>query len=92
ILGFVQQKYPHVLQAASSTSALTPKLSIHTVRRFVRRELNWVVRAGTKASQKLATNWELDCDKAFFRLVHTVFQEKIHPTLIVNVDQTGVVL
>jgi hypothetical protein len=89
ILGFVQEKYPQLLRSEGGQS---PKVSLHTVRRFVRRELNWVVRAGTKASQKLAADWQLQCEKTFFRLVYAVANHKIHPSLIVNCDQTGVVL
>jgi hypothetical protein len=95
ILGFIKQQYPHLLRQANHDALQgpwTPQLSIHTVRRFLHRELKWVVRAGTKAAQKLPKDWEIQCEKTFFRLVYTIAKERVHQSLLVNADQTGVIL
>jgi hypothetical protein len=95
ILAFIKQQYPNLLGQANhevSPGLWTPQLSIHTVRRFLHRELKWVVRAGTKAAQKLPKEWEMQCEKAFFRLVYTIAKEGVHQSLLVNADQTGVIL
>ncbi|RPA71453.1 hypothetical protein BJ508DRAFT_198713, partial [Ascobolus immersus RN42] len=51
--------------------------------------LNWRVRCETQAGHKLPLNWEDQCERAFFRIVYTVAHEKIHPSLLINLDQTG---
>jgi hypothetical protein len=91
ILAFIKQQYPNLLGQANP-GHWTPQLSIHTVRRFLHRELKWVVRAGTKAAQKLPKDWEIQCEKTFFRLVYTIAKEGVHQSLLVNADQTGVIL
>ncbi|KAF8187080.1 hypothetical protein K438DRAFT_1596050, partial [Mycena galopus ATCC 62051] len=45
----------------------------------------------TSAPQKLPGNWEDLCEKAFFRMAHTIKEHNIPPSLIVNLDQMGIV-
>ena len=69
-----------------------PIFSIATTRRFLSEQLKWSSRKRTKDEQKTPKNWEVSCEKTFFRFVYTVRKENIHITLILNIDQTGVVL
>lgn len=62
------------------------------MRRFLFPELNWVVRSSTNASEKLPLTWKTKCEKTFFRFVYAITKENIHESLIINVDQTGVIL
>lgn len=61
-------------------------MSLSTVRHLLYKELNWVIRAGTKTGQKLALTWEADCEKCFFRISYTVAQEGVHESMIINID------
>ena len=69
-----------------------PVFSIATTRRFLSEQMGWSSRKGTKDGQKTPRDWELACEKTFFRFVYTVRKENIHSNLIVNIDQTGVIL
>jgi hypothetical protein len=91
ILGFIAQRCPTLLDSMPHRDD-APVFSIWITRRFLKRELNWVVRSGTKAAQKLSSSWITDCEKTFFRLSFTILNENIHPLMVVNADQTGVIL
>lgn len=93
IIEFIAANYPDsplLLQMTEET--YTPVLSLSTVRSFLRRKLNWSVRRPTRAAQKLPENWTSLCEKNFFRIVFAVFKERIQESLIINADQTGIVL
>jgi len=94
LLGIIQSKCPQILSQPRNLkhSQDSPVLSIWTVRDFLRRELNWTVRCSTKAGQKLPVNWEELCEKTFFRFVTTILKEDIHQSLLINLDQTGIIL
>ncbi|KAF8247653.1 hypothetical protein K440DRAFT_550548 [Wilcoxina mikolae CBS 423.85] len=66
--------------------------SIWTTRQFLKRELNLVVCAGTKAAQKLSITWVSYCEKSFFRLIYSVITNEVHEFQVVNIDQTGMIL
>lgn len=51
LLGLITVQHPNLLQRIIGQHN-TPQFSISMVRRFLYRELNWVVRAGTHAGQK----------------------------------------
>lgn len=69
-----------------------PIFSIATTRRFLSEQFGWSSRKGTQDGQKTPDNWEILCEKTVFRFVYTVRKENIHMTLIVNIDQTGVLI
>jgi len=94
LLGIIQSKCPQILFQPRNPkhSQDTPVLSIWKVRDFLRRELNWTVRWSTKAGQKLPVSWEELCEKTFFQFVTTILKEDIHQSLLINLDQTGIIL
>ncbi|KAG0124720.1 hypothetical protein HOY82DRAFT_493849 [Tuber indicum] len=65
---------------------------ISFTKRFLYEKLNWSFRANTKSSQKLPKDREQKCYETFVRLGFLIYTEQIHQTLIVNYDQTGIVL
>lgn len=60
-------------------------------RKFLRGTMQWSERKATKAAQKLPSDWEDVCERAFLRRAHVIKEEDIPVHLIVNSDQTGVV-
>lgn len=93
IMAYMTVRQPTLFLVQPSVDVdLAILLSIHTVRRFLSRELNWVVRCGTKAAQKVSGSWEEDCLKTFYRLMLLIVKHEVHPSLVVNPDQTGVLL
>jgi DDE superfamily endonuclease len=68
------------------------KCSDSWVRKFVFRELKWVLRKPTKASQKVPADAINQITNSFFRHVLTFRDAPIrHPAFQVNMDQTQVV-
>ncbi|EIW85804.1 hypothetical protein CONPUDRAFT_47610, partial [Coniophora puteana RWD-64-598 SS2] len=63
------------------------------VRKFVYEKLKWVVRSSTRAAQKTPDNAEEQIFELFLRLV-SWFRDTVtrHPSLLVNFDQTQVVM
>lgn len=95
LFGLIRARAPHLLLPSISPTGLAidpPIITVYTIRRFLRTTLNWRVRVATQASQKLPSDWEVQCDKAFFRLVYTVGNEKVHQSLLINLDQTGMIV
>lgn len=84
MLGYIEREAPHVFADGKV------KLSIQTVRNFLRKELKWTVRSSTKAGHKLPDDWEVQCKKTFHRMVNAIQNEDIHPSLVINFDQTGI--
>jgi len=91
IPGFIAQRCPTLLDSMPHGDD-APVFSIWITCRFLKRELNWVVHFGTKAAQKHSSSWITDCEKTFFRLSFTILNENIPPSIVVNADQTGVIL
>jgi hypothetical protein len=94
LLGIIQSKCPQILSQPRNPkhSQDSPVLSLWTVRDFLTRELNWTVCCSTKAGQKLPVNWEELCEKTFFLFITTILKEDIHQSLLINLDQTGIIL
>lgn len=94
ILGLIEAASPDLLgdRANYRPKGQVPIFSIATTRRFLSKQLGWSSRKGSKDGQKTPDDWEILCEKTFFRFVYTVRKENIHITLIVKIDQTGVVL
>ncbi|KAJ7062655.1 hypothetical protein C8F01DRAFT_947638, partial [Mycena amicta] len=53
--------------------------------------LDWSIRKGTKAAQKLPKDWEDQCYNAFLRRAYTIKEHKIPDAMVINSDQTGVI-
>lgn len=94
ILGYIRTECPEVLGDGTDCrpKGKAPIFSLTTTRRFLYDHLGWSSRRGTKDGQKTPSNWEELCLETFFRFLYTVLKENIHQTLIVNMDQTGVIL
>ncbi len=94
ILGFIVAEASELLggKVVYQPKRHAPIFSLATTRRFLQIELNWTSRRGTKDGQKTPDNAEEICKETFFRFVYTVRREGINKYLIVNVDQTGVLL
>lgn len=86
ILGIIEAINPTILRQPHN--GYIPLLSLSSVRRYGNTELNWSFRAATKPSQKIPDNWEDLCEMTFFRLVYTIATSDIHPSLVINADQT----
>ncbi|OSD06981.1 hypothetical protein PYCCODRAFT_1359876 [Trametes coccinea BRFM310] len=83
----ILHKAPELLRPES-----TFKLSASWVKRFVRDVLNWSSRKSTQTARKVPQNGADLCELAFLRLVFAIRFHRIKPSMIVNADQTGVLL
>lgn len=96
ILGYIQAECPELIEEEASTSlrprGKAPIFSLTTTKRFLYDHLNWSSRRATKDGQKTPLDWEDLCLATFFRFFYTVMKENIHPSMIINMDQTGVIL
>lgn len=61
------------------------------LRRFLHEQLHWSERRATRDGRKLPKDWEEQCQKAFFRLVHDVKEYDVPSELIINSDQTNMI-
>jgi hypothetical protein len=61
------------------------------VRKFLREEMKWSFRRSTRAGKKVPDGVTYILNDAFLRLVHTISEEGVTITLIVNTDQTLVI-
>ncbi|KAG8938021.1 hypothetical protein FRC00_001924 [Tulasnella sp. 408] len=62
------------------------------VRRFIRKRLCWSFRRATKAAQATPQNAAEVTKRAFLRMTCTIQDEQIPADLVINADQTQVVL
>ena len=62
------------------------------VRKFIKRSLNWSIRASTCAGRKFPSNSDDILQKAMLRIAYVIKHEDIPSGLIANSDQTQVVL
>lgn len=94
ILGYIQAESPELLGEGTTCRprGKTPIFSLTTTRRFLYDHLNWSSCRATKDGQKTPLDWENLCLATFFRFLYTVLKENIHQCMIINMDQTRVVL
>lgn len=71
ILGLIQAASPDLLgdRASYRPKGQAPTFSIATTSRFLSEQLGWSSRKETKDGQKTPKDWEISCEKAFFRFV-----------------------
>jgi hypothetical protein len=63
------------------------------VRKFLKRQMNFVPRTSTRAAQKVPANAAEVLWQSFLRLVYACWKRKVmHPQLRINFDQTQVVV
>jgi len=68
----------------------TLKLSQQYLSFWVRKQLKWRWRARTTAASKLPLTWEEDGVLMAKRIAAHMEMYSVHPSLVVNLDQTGV--
>ena len=81
-----------VLQAAQPTLLLTNVLSQSFISRWAREQLDWRWRARTTAASKLPVDWETQGVLMAKRIAAHMEMHSVHPSLVINLDQTGVKL
>ena len=54
--------------------------------------MGWSLRHGTCAAAKLPDNAVEQCERTLFCLVHLINLYDIPPGLVINMDQTGVII
>lgn len=92
ILGLIQAEAPKLLGDGAVYQTKGLAYSLATTRRFSQIELNKISRKVTKDRQKTPDDSEEICKETFFRFIYTVRSGGISKYLIMNVDQTGVIL
>ncbi|KAK7043426.1 hypothetical protein R3P38DRAFT_3440427 [Favolaschia claudopus] len=85
ILAIIQKKQPDLLKKGF-------KCSESYVSGFLESVTDWSLRHGTRAAAQVPDNVNEVCEQAFFRIVHLATFYDIPPQLIINMDQTGVML
>ncbi|KAF8990756.1 hypothetical protein BDQ17DRAFT_1176465, partial [Cyathus striatus] len=92
IIGQLQHLAPTIFKVPSSDGSLFV-CSDNFVNKFLHRSLGWTLRKSTRAGRKIPNNADEVLRKAFLRMVHIIKVYDIpSPALIVNGDQTQVVL
>jgi hypothetical protein len=66
------------------------KLSQQFISKWAREQLDWRWRARTTAASKLPVDWEAQGVLMAKRIAANMEMHTVHPSLVVNVDQTGV--
>lgn len=83
--GFIISKDRSVLKEYSETIDVNKEWA-----RYFLEQLNYIKRKGTKAARKLPVDYLAVKETYLNRILATVKEFKIHPSMIVNWDQTGV--
>lgn len=78
-----------VLHAAQPMLLLRHRLSQQFISNWARQQLDWRWRARTTAASKLPADWEAQGVLMAKRIAATMEMHSVHPSLIVNLDQTG---
>lgn len=81
-----------VLQATHPALLQQHKLSQQFISRWAREQLDWRWRARTTAASKLPGDWETQGVLMAKRIAAHMEMHSVHPSLIINLDQTGVKL
>jgi len=81
-----------ILQEANPSLLLQHKLSQPFISRWARQQLDWRWRARTTAASKLPTDWEAQGVLMAKRIAALMEMHSVHPSLVINPDQTGVKL
>jgi hypothetical protein len=84
ILAVLTKKKPDLLDGF--------KCSARYVSDFLESVMDWTVRKGMQAAAKVPTDAPVVCERALYRLVHLITFYNIPPSLVINMDQTGIIL
>jgi hypothetical protein len=81
-----------ILQEANPSLLLRHKLSQPFISGWARQQLDWRWRARTTAASKLPADWESQGVLMAKRIAALMEMHSVHPSLVINADQTGVKL
>jgi len=81
-----------VLQEANPALLLRYQLSQPFISRWAQQQLDWRWRARTTAASKLPADWEAQGVLMAKRIAAAMEMHDVHPSLVINLDQTGVKL
>jgi hypothetical protein len=81
-----------VLQASNPSLLRQHQLSQTFVSTWARSQLKWRWRARTTAASKLPADWEEQGVRMAKRIAAHMEMHTVHPSLVINLDQTGVKL
>jgi len=84
MLAVLQESNPSLLQQHT--------LSQPFISGWARQQLDWRWRARTTAASKLPADWEAQGVLMAKRIAATMEMHDVHPSLVINLDQTGVKL
>jgi DDE superfamily endonuclease len=91
IIGQLHHAIPEIFETVSKDGSRF-RCSESWVRKFLSMKLNWTMRSGTRAAQKLPANVDEVCREQFLRLALTLRDGVIdHPAFLVNIDQTNII-
>ena len=79
-----------VVQERAPALLLEYKISLSFVSRWLHSYLGWSSRVQTGAASKLPADWRQQGIDMAMRIAFNMQVHKVHPSLIVNMDQTGV--
>ncbi len=91
LIAHLQHFVPEIFTTPSRDGSYF-KCSEIFVRKFVKRALGWSIRRSTRAGQKIPKDADQILRKASLRIAYVVKHEDIPSALIVNSDQTQVIL
>ena len=79
-----------VMETAAPALLAEYQLSQSFCSRWARKRLLWTWRSGTTAASKLPVDWEAQGIKMAQRIAAAMELHAVHPSLVINLDQTGV--
>ena len=91
MIAHLQHRAPQIFKEPSPDGTLFRCLE-KFVLKFLHRALGWNMRQSTQAGRKIPANADEVLQKAFLRIAWVVKDEQIPSALVVNSDQTQVVL
>ena len=80
----LQERHPDILHENGGRL----KLSYNFCKSFVNKHLNWTLRRGTTAAQKLPVNWSEQVNDMTKRLAIRVYEGRIPRELLFSMDET----
>lgn len=91
IVGILHHELPNIFSTAAKDGSMF-KCSDSWVKAFLYDHLQYTIRQGTRAAQKLPPNVDDVCRQQFLRLSLTIRDDVIpYPEFLVNIDQTNVI-
>lgn len=91
MVGQLQHLAPTIFTTPSKDGTLF-MCSEKFVAKFIRRALGWSIRRSTRPGRKIPANADAILMKSFLRMAHIIKEHEIPSALIVNGDQTQLVL